>query len=998
MPSSFGADLPTKPPAALFADEASSSATIVDPNTPGIHQPRVRWHYTFFVLAAIGIAAITASLSFSRALTEDFAQAVSSNYEWVEREALYAELVKLSSECAQPGIDVFNSRDAAAERQRLAKSLAVFRSRLDIAHREARINIPKADLKAVEERLDQIVEGAGRIEAETLRILNLSEQDDYDTAGGKLARLNQISSEVSDEIVRLYSGIRAVQSRGFESQLQDAEQLRAYQTWFLFGILAMVVVVALYGNRLSRAALETISTITTQARNLADREARLRTIFNSAAEGIITITEQGIVESCNQATLDLFQLPGDRIIGSPLEDLVERSVSTGEDARTARIRNVDSLVGTRQELIAYRPDGSRIIVDFSAAEVRFPDHRVITGILHDITEQKLFEAQLEQARFVAESASKARTLFLANMSHEIRTPMTSILGFAELLADPDQTPEERSRCVETIRSNADHLLSLINDILDLSRIEAGRMTLEKTRCCPAQIVNEVVSLMRDRAASNGLDLNVVFDSPVPEFIHSDPVRLRQILINLIGNAVKFTHEGSVQVQLRFDSETQQQPRMIFRVIDTGIGIATAQQSRLFRAFTQADSSTTRQFDGTGLGLAISKRLVELLGGTISVLSAEGLGATFEFDLPTGPLEDTSMIDSPDVVATSSRSTPKIAADVLPVAAEVLLVEDGPDNRRLISHHLRKAGVEVTSVENGQLAIEAVGRREKPFDLILMDMQMPVLDGYSATTELRKNGYEGEIAALTAHAMTGDRERCLEAGCDGYLTKPIDAVQLIETVRRAAEQSTTPTEVDSLPPIVSEFADDPDMAEIVEAFVEGLMDRFVCLAEAHAAGDLDLVSTNAHQLKGSGGGYGFPAVTSAAAKIEQLAKDPHPDHGQCLAAINELKMICQRITGGQPDEQTKTQPAATVRSKTAAVEFSVQKDSALQVSSLIGGGESPQSTIERIEELAASDPEWMEVSDLLQNLTTILRQTSTSEPAADLEDVESNADTGASVVA
>ena len=988
MLSSIGAELPTT----SFAVAASSCATIVDPEMAGIHQPRVRWHYTFFVLAAIGIAAITASLSFSRALTEDFAQAVSSNYEWVEREALYSELVKLSSECAQPGIDVFNSRDAAVERERQAKSLAVFRSRLDIAQREARINIPKADLKEVEVRLDRIVEGASRIEAETLSILNLSAQDDYNTAGGKLARLNQITSEVSDEIIRLYGGIRAVQSRGFESQLQDAEQMRAYQTWFLFGILAMVVVVALYGNRLSRAAHETISTIATQARNLADREARLRTIFNSAAEGIVTITEQGIVESCNQATLDLFQLPGDRIIGSPLEDLLERRVSAGEDARTARIRNVDSLVGTRQELVAYRLDGSQVIVDFAAAEVRFPDHRVITGILHDITEQKLSEAQLEQARFVAESATKARTLFLANMSHEIRTPMTSILGFAELLADPDQLPEERSRCVETIRSNADHLLALINDILDLSRIEAGRMTLETARCCPAQIVNEVVSLMRDRAANKGLDLNIVFDSPVPEFIHSDPVRLRQILINLIGNAVKFTRDGSVRVQLRFDSEMLAQPRLMFRVIDTGIGIATAQQSRLFRAFTQADNSTTREFGGTGLGLAISKRLVELLGGTISVLSAEGLGATFEFDIPTGPIEGTPMIDSPEIATSSPRSAPRMTADVLQVAAEVLLVEDGPDNRRLISHHLKKAGVQVTTAENGQLAIEAVDRREKPFDLILMDMQMPVLDGYSTTTELRKCGYEGEIVALTAHAMTGDRERCLEAGCDGYLTKPIDAAQLIETVRRAAEHSAPQSVGDSLPPIVSEFADDPDMAEIVVEFVDGLMDRFASLAEAHSAGDLELVATNAHQLKGSGGGYGFPSVTSAAAKVEQLAKDTLAGHDQRQSAVNELKEICQRITGILSDEQNQNRPEATIQSETDAAE-----SSARQVASLISGGESPQSAIERIEELAESDPEWMEVSDLLLNLTTILRQTSTSEAEPELEEVESNTETGTSVV-
>ena len=558
-------------------------------NTDAIREPRIRWHYTFFVLAAIGIAAITASLSFSRALTEDFAEAVSSNYEWVEREALYSELVKLSGECAQPGINFLKSRDAKAERARLTTSLALFRDRLDIARREARLNLPSKKLQDVERHLEQISEGISQTESQVRSILKADQQAGFENVGPLLVQLNETSHAVGESIVCLYSSIRADQSERFEAQLTDAEQLRVSQAWFLLGILAMVVVVALYGNRLSRAAHDAISTIASQTRGLADREARLRTIFNTAAEGIVTINEQGIVESCNQATLDFFQRPVDQIVGTPIHDLFEQEVSADSERRSSRIRDVDSLVGTRQELIAYRPDGSRMVVDFAAAEVRFDDHRVITGILHDITERKQFVTQLEQARYVAESATRARTQFLANMSHEIRTPMTSILGYAELLSDPELTTHEQSRCIETIRSNADHLLSLINDILDLSRIEAGQMTIEKTRCCPAQIVNEVVALMRGRAAARDLDLSVNFDTPVPEFIHSDPVRLRQILINLIGNAIKFTYEGGVRLHARFDTQNSAGPRMVFRVIDTGIGISPSQQTRLFRPFTQADN-------------------------------------------------------------------------------------------------------------------------------------------------------------------------------------------------------------------------------------------------------------------------------------------------------------------------------------------------------------------------------------------------------------------------
>ena len=942
-------------------------------STDVIREPRIRWHYTFFVLAGIGIAAITASLSFSRALTEDFAEAVSSNYEWVEREALYSELVKLSGECAQPGINFLKSRDAEAEQARLTTSLARFRDRLDIARREARLNLPSKKLQSVERHLEQISEGISQTESQVRSILKTEQESGLEKAGPLLVQLNETSHAVGESIVCLYSSIRADQSERFEAQLTEAEQLRVSQAWFLFGILAMVVVVALYGNRLSRAAHDAISTIATQTRGLADREARLRTIFNTAAEGIVTINEQDIVESCNQATLDFFQQPVDQIVGTPIYDLFEQEVSADSERRSSRIRDVDSLVGTRQELIAYRPDGSRMVVDFAAAEVRFDDHRVITGILHDITERKQFVAQLEQARYVAESATRARTQFLANMSHEIRTPMTSILGYAELLSDPELTTHEQSRCIETIRSNADHLLSLINDILDLSRIEAGQMTIEKTRCCPAQIVNEVVALMRGRATARDLDLSVNFDTPVPEFIHSDPVRLRQILINLIGNAVKFTYEGGVRVHARFDSQSSPEPRMVFRVIDSGIGISPSQQTRLFRPFTQADNSTTRCFGGSGLGLSISKRLVELLGGTVSLSSAEGLGSTFEFDIQTGQT-DGEMICSPD----SIKSVPEPAQPrQVPVSASVLLAEDGEDNRRLFTHHLTRAGIQVTCVENGQKAVQAALAPDASFDLILMDMQMPVMDGYSAADELRNNGFTGRIVALTAHAMSGDRERCLDAGCDDYLTKPVDAEKLIETVRGAtaapsvsSQSQAVEQEEDLTGPIFSVYADDEDMAEILTDFVNGLPGKLETLEKAATEADMSELAARAHDLKGSGGGFGFPAISKAAETVEYFARDEDSDVEDCTTILNDLKSVCERVVAGLAEA-----PAADNSELTDQSEESLEPVR-----------ENSHDVLARIEELAATDPEWMEVSDVLQNLTTILRQTSAKEIEHSADDV------------
>lgn len=967
-------------PVSIGVDQAlatSESASRGEAEGPGVlREPKMGWHYTFFVLAAIGISAITASLSFSRALTEDFAEAVTTNYEWVEREALYSELVKLSGECARPAISILKSRDVGAERIRLTENLSLFRDRLDIARREARVNLPVEKRKALEKQIDLIAAGMDQTENQVRGILELYQRDGFEphSSGPMMAQLNETTSAVGKSIVDLYRHIREDQGLRFESQLREAEQLRTTQSWFLFGILGMVVVVALYGNRLSRASRSAIATIAAQARGLADREARLRTIFNTAAEGIITINEHGIVESCNQATLDLFQQPADQIVGTPLHSLFEQQVTGEPHRRTARIRDVDSLLGTRQELIAYRPDGSQMVVDFAAAEVRFDDHRVITGILHDITERKQFVTQLQQARCVAESATRARTQFLANMSHEIRTPMTSIIGYAELLSNPEQTAHDRFRCVEIIRSNADHLLALINDILDLSRIEAGQMTIEKTRCCPAQIVNEVVALMQCRAAARDLHMEVVFDSPIPEFIHSDAVRLRQILINLTGNAVKFTFEGSVKIHVRFDDQDESSPRLIFRVVDTGIGISASQQSRLFRPFTQIDSSTTRSFGGSGLGLSISKRLVEFLGGAISLSSAEGLGSTFEFSIETGAVSG-EMISSPDIVRSVPKRAPTRISD--PVSAEVLLAEDGEDNRRLLEYHLTRAGATVTCVDNGQKAVREALSPESSFDLILMDMQMPVMDGYSATGKLRESGYQGRIVALTAHAMSGDRERCLKAGCDDFLAKPVDAVKLIDTVREATNgnpvgpppatgprpqgensglASKGPSPQRKSDPIISLYADDRDMAGIVRNFVSGLPARLKTLEAAAADGDLQKIAALAHDLKGTGGGFGFPAISEAAEAVEKAARSKGAETQECSLQLKELQSVCERAMAGL-EEGNDCCPLLPIPSE----------------ESIPPGPDTPDDVLAQIEKLASSDPENLDVSDVLENLTRILRQ-------------------------
>lgn len=393
------------------------------------------------------------------------------------------------------------------------------------------------------------------------------------------------------------------------------------------------------------------------------------------------------------------------------------------------------------------------------------------------------QAQLDLSKALAsaESSNHAKSEFLANVSHEIRTPMTAILGFAERLLEPDLTSADRTETVETIRRNGEHLLNLINDILDISKVEAGKMEVERIPCAPDQIVGEVLASMQVRAQAKALALGVRYDGPVPRQVTTDPTRVRQVLINLAGNAVKFTERGSVDITVRY--REGEKTVLEFEVADTGIGMTDEQAESLFRPFTQADTSMARRFGGTGLGLALSRRLAQLLGGHVELVGTVlGEGSRFRLAVPVAPVEGVEMIESPDLLQLRREKVCQRSSRCLPSSCRILLAEDGPDNQRLISVILRKAGADVTIVENGEAAVkQALAEGDTPFELVLMDMQMPILDGYEATRQLRKAGYTRPIVALTAHAMAHDRQKCLEAGCDDYATKPINRDRLIAVV-------------------------------------------------------------------------------------------------------------------------------------------------------------------------------------------------------------------------
>lgn len=563
----------------------------------------------------------------------------------------------------------------------------------------------------------------------------------------------------------------------------------------------------------------------------------LRSVLEAATQIAMVATDtDGVITIFNRGAELMFGYAADELVGKQTPMLLHVQEEMKSRARELtreferEIQGFESVVAKAKasghetrEWTMRRKDGSHFATDLNVSRIHDDkgEFAGYLGLVQDITERKrseqkllVYAAELEanrillenksselmerteelaRARDEAERSNRSKSEFLANVSHEIRTPMTAILGYAQLMRSGG-LPEEKSRYfADTICRNGEHLLTILNDILDLSKLEAGRLEIERIECSPREIIKDVITLLKGRAETAGLTLEAEWADSVPETIRSDPTRLRQILINLVGNAVKFTHEGGVRIITSRQEEDDDIPMLRIDVVDTGVGIDPKRVDNLFDAFTQADASTTRQYGGTGLGLTVSRRLARMLGGDITVQSRPGEGSRFIVAVDPGPLDETdasleAALDwdmTPDdpqpVSAAPSRIAPTKRA---PGPSRVLLAEDNPDNVDLISLILLQVEVELTHVENGRLAVDAAMQATAdgtPFDLILMDMQMPELDGYGATRELRGHGVTTPIVALTANAMSQDRQACLDAGCDDYLAKPIDVDKLLATV-------------------------------------------------------------------------------------------------------------------------------------------------------------------------------------------------------------------------
>ena len=685
--------------------------------------------------------------------------------------------------------------------------------------------------------------------------------------------------------------------------------------------------------RLAAVARETASlnrALEALRREIAERQRaeeelrRLKLTFEHMWNGVLITDGAGNITEWNPGAERMFGVTRDVMLdrllsalpGAPLRPRLEQQVLAG-------VQHASFWTG---ELSFTRPDGSECIASMNVVPV-WDQEGVLSStvcVCRDITERKRVETEMRRAREAAELADRAKSEFLANVSHEIRTPLNGIIGLTELTLDTELQPEQREH-LELVKSAADNLLQIINDLLDFSTIEVGKLALLSVPYRLQELLRDTIRPLSIRAHERAVAMTCHIRPDVPDSLVGDPGRLRQVLTNLIGNSVKFTDHGEINVRVGLQKRAEEELTLLFSVRDTGIGIPKDKQSLIFEAFSQADSSSTRNYGGTGLGLAIASRLVELMGGRIWVESQPGQGSTFYFTVMVhttagaapqarrrprigAPEPENDLAKSPpsqpDAVVTAPPAAPRARQ-----AWKVLLAEDNPVNQKVAVRMLEVGGCTVKVAGNGREALEALAADS--YDILLLDLQMPEKNGLEVAAEIREQeqriGGHLPIIALTAHAMKGDKEKCLQVGMDAYFSKPFKREEVLAAIDQLAgrfpqsPKSPAPTapeagakvKVLDYDSILAQYEEDPDLLlEVIDVFREDSIKQRKRLHEALQAGDAAAFGKVAHTIKGAVSNLFAPSAQEAALRLEMIGKSG--DLRDARAALQDLEAKLDRL--------------------------------------------------------------------------------------------------------
>ncbi len=1009
--------------------------------TPPLRRPRPKWHLLYYWLAAFNLVTISASLYLTHQMRDAYEDSVRVNREWAARLKQYSELGDLAGALNAPGNDVFDTHDVTGESARLETALRRFTEAFGVGRAELAAQGQAGEGSQVLKELDDVVIAVDGMVGEARLIFSYFQQNLQAKAAERMATMDRKSAAINRELGDVRTAVGAIQQTHFEEQVALATTLRRFEFLIAGAILLIIGGMVAYGRKLSHKVTATLDENERHLAVIQASEERYHRLLDNAQDVVYTTDLAGQFTSFNTAA--------ERVMGYPLEKILAMNIAelvAPECLELARANIRSKVAGgpaTTYEVKIIAQDGRRVPLEVATTLIYQQGKPVgIQGIARDITARKQAESELLQAKEAAESATRAKSEFLASMSHEIRTPMNGVIGMLGLLQDGELSDRQRE-FAQIARSSADSLLVVLNDILDFSKIESGKMTIEPVTFDLQTMVEEVGELFATKVADKGLDLIVRYAPNMPRHVIGDAGRIRQVLSNLVGNAIKFTAQGHVLISLHCESQTNHRAQLKFSVEDTGIGIPEDKIARLFEKFMQADTSTTRRFGGTGLGLAISKQLTELMGGHMGVTSERGKGSAFWFTLPLelptealpaapartilagvrvlivddnevnrrvlheqitswrmrnggyasgeealtvlrearaagdpfhiavldyqmpgmdgemlaraikadevlrdtvlvmltslGRLDDTHQMQAAGIFACLVKPVRQSKLwDVLaqawgahtkqsPVqlltrpqmseprqgekkyrkyAARVLVADDNTTNQRVARLMLENLGCRVDVSANGREAVEML--ELLPYDVVFMDCEMPEMDGYEATTEIRRR-HAGQqhvpIVAMTAKAIQGDREHCLKAGMDDYISKPVRLEDLEATLERWFSKSDrdiqavpekTPVPVRPMPvspaldPEVTgrlrqlaEATDPAVLTEIYDSFLSGTVEYLAALRQAEQAGDAERLRIAAHSLKGASANVGAPTVTEISRQLEALGSS------QSVAGAAEL---------------------------------------------------------------------------------------------------------------